>query len=74
MDWSQKEPSWDNSKIVYVLENVHEDFPLDDVLDAISAVLNNCTIRFSRLGMHEPISIEQANRHSGGYHQSYFKR
>ncbi len=70
LDLSQKEPSWHNSKIVYILKGVSEDTDVTHIVDAISTVLNKCTVRISRLNLDEPITLEQVNRHSGGYYQS----
>jgi|WetSurMetagenome_2_1015567.scaffolds.fasta_scaffold00003_189 hypothetical protein len=71
MDWSQDKPSWSNSKIVYVLKCVPENYDVTDIVDAISVVLNKCSVRFTRLSLDEPITREQANKHSGGYYQAH---
>lgn len=70
IDWSQEKPSWANSKIVYTLKNVSEGTDVTTLVDAISTVLNKCTVRYTRLTLEEPITLERVNAHSGEYYQS----
>lgn len=69
LDLTQQEPSWANSKIVYVLKCA-ENTDVTQIVDAISTVLNKCTVRYARLQLEEPITLERVNRHSGDYYQS----
>jgi hypothetical protein len=47
-----------------------EGYDVTYVVDAISVVLNKCTVRIARLDLNEPLTLEQANKHSGGYYQA----
>jgi hypothetical protein len=69
MDRSQESPAWHNSKIVYILACVPERYDVTDIVDAISAVLGSCTVRYARLGLEEKIDLETVNAHDGGYYQ-----
>lgn len=73
IDWNQPRPAWSNSKIAYILRCVPENYDITDVVDAISTVLNYTTVRYSRLDLNEPITIEQACNHDGGYYQTHKK-
>ena len=69
IDHTQKDPSWNNSKIIYVLGCVPSNYNVTDIVDAISAVLGSCMVRYSRLELHEEIDLVTANAHNGGYYQ-----
>jgi hypothetical protein len=73
VDRSLPNPSWSNSKIVYVLKCAPENYDITDLVDAISVVLDDAMVRTSRLDLNEPITLDQANKHSGGYYQSHHK-
>lgn len=67
MDQEQKTPSWHNSKIVKVLNNVKHDLDAEPFLIQLSDKYPDQIIRITRLNPGEPVTVEQANRHDGGY-------
>lgn len=69
LDHTQKDPSWHNSRIVYVLGIVPSNYDVTDIVDAISAVLGSCSVRYARLNLDEKIDLKTANKHGGGYYQ-----
>jgi hypothetical protein len=71
LDHTQEHPGWHNSKIVYVLACVPFNYDTTDIVDAISAVLGSCMVRYARLELHEKIDLVTANAHSGGYYQHH---
>jgi hypothetical protein len=71
LDRNQEHPTWANSKIVYVLAVVPSNYDVTDIVDAISAVLGSCTVRYTRLLLHEKIDFETVNAHEGGYYQHH---
>jgi len=71
LDHDRKHPSWDNSKIIYVLKCVPSNYDVTDIVDVISTIFNYCTVRYARLLLNEKIDLETANGHSGGYYQSH---
>lgn len=73
-DHTKKDSSWGNSEIVYVLKCVPSNYDVTDIVDAISAVLGSCTIRYARLELNEKIDLETTNGHNGGYYQHHKPR
>jgi hypothetical protein len=69
LDHTQQNPDWHNSKIVYVLTGVPSNYDVSDLVDAISVVLGNCTVRYSRSEIGRAINLESVNRLNGGYYQ-----
>jgi hypothetical protein len=67
-DLTQKDPAWHNSKIVYVLKCVPSDYDVTDIVDVISVLNVNCTVRYQRQGMGEAINLKTANAGNGGYY------
>jgi hypothetical protein len=70
MDQTQEKPSWHNSKIVKVLRNVKKGIDVEPFLIDLSEQYPDQIIRIARLNTDETISVEQANRHDGGYWQA----
>ena len=62
--------TWYDAKIIYVLEDVDPGYDVTGIADAISAVLGNTTVRFTRFSAGEEISLALALKKSGGYYQS----
>jgi hypothetical protein len=71
LDYSNEDPSWNNSKIVHTLNCKPLDFDVSEIVHAISVVLGCKTIRYTRLALDEKIDIQTVNRHSGGYYQAW---
>jgi len=67
MDQDQEKPTWHNSKIVKVLQNVRRGIDVESFLIQLSDRFPDQIIRIARLNTDETISVEQANRHNGGY-------
>lgn len=70
LDQTQKDPSWSNSKIVYVLKCVPDNYDVTDVVNAISTALGYCIIRYSRIALGSAINLKQVNRTNGAYWQA----
>ncbi|OGX23363.1 MAG: hypothetical protein A3K54_00180 [Omnitrophica WOR_2 bacterium RBG_13_44_8] len=62
--------NWHKSKIAKVLQNVPRDMDVEPILLGLSDKYPDQVIRIARLNIDETISVEQANRHDGGYWQS----
>jgi len=71
LDYTNENPSWANSKIIYVLRCVEENYNVSTLVDALSTALGYKSIRHARLATDEKISVEVANRHDGGYYQAW---
>lgn len=68
-DLTQKNPDWHNSKIVYVLECVPSNYDVSDIIDVISVLNGNCTVRYQRQELTMPLDLKTVNRGNGGYFQ-----
>jgi hypothetical protein len=71
LDYSKLNPSWENSKIVYVLRCVEENFDVSLLADALSTALGYKTIRYARLETDELVTVTNANKINGGYYQAW---
>jgi hypothetical protein len=71
LDYKQEDPSWANSKIIYVLRCVERNYDVSILVDALSTALGFKIIRHATLATDEKVSVEISNRHSGGYYQAH---
>jgi hypothetical protein len=61
---------WPEEPIIYVLENVPEDKDIEDILHAISVVLNFKEVRTARLFLNDPITVRNACKVHGEFYMA----
>lgn len=68
-DLTQKDSTWHNSKIVYVLKCVPSNYDVTDIVDVISVLNGNCIVRYQRQELGMPLDLKTVNAGNGGYYQ-----
>ncbi len=61
---------WEDVPITYVMKNVSEDHPIEDVMHCLSTINGFVTVRAAKLFLDDELTPKQACRYNGHYYQA----